>query len=465
MSQALVERTEGWPAGLYLAALSASEEVDPKASLASFRGDRRVVADYLRDEFLCHLHAQQLDFLVLTSVCTRLSGPLCDALLDRTGSVQVLDNLASLGFPLLVCDRDRYRLHRLLREMLLGELHHSHPAREAELHRRASDFYAAQGEFDNAIHHAVAARDPRRAGDLMWAQLPRYVSEERNDFVRSHLAQFSSEALSNHAALALTAAYSALALGELRQAEHFGLVGAAALARESEPSEVSSLPTGVALIEALVADPGVAPMGRHAARAYDLEEEDSPWRSICCLFQGVADHLLGDPIQARSHLEQGIHRSAVSAPHVETLCLSQLAVITVEEGDWDAGVDLIARAVRQVERHGLSSYPTAALTFAVSANVRAHAGRVDEGKRDARRAAQLLGRLSDFIPWYEAETRIMLARAALRLADVAAARTLLAEASRLADACPTPSSSAAGSTTHGAWSTQPPPRPWPGHRL
>jgi LuxR family maltose regulon positive regulatory protein len=436
MSQALVERTEGWPAGLYLAALSASEEVDPQASLASFGGDRRVVADYLRDEFLCHLDAQQLDFLVLTSVCTRLSGPLCDALLDRTSSVQVLDNLASLGFPLLVCDRDRYRLHRLLREMLLGELHHSHPAREAELRRRASDFYATQGEFDNAIDHAVAARDPRRAGDLMWAQLPRYVSEERNDFVRSHLAQFSSEALSNHAALALTAAYSALALGELRQAEHFGLVGAAALARESEPSEVSSLPTGVALIEALVADPGVAPMGRHAARAYDLEAEDSPWRSICCLFQGVADHLLGDPIQARSHLEQGIHRSAVSAPHVETLCLSQLAVITVEEGDWDAGVDLIARAVRQVERHGLSSYPTAALTFAVSADVRAHAGRVDEGKRDARRAAQLLGRLSDFIPWYEAETRIMLARAALRLADVAAARTLLAEASRLARRVP-----------------------------
>lgn len=435
-SQALVECTEGWPVGLYLAARGASEEPDPLEYLAHFGGDCLVVADYLRDEFLCELDPGQLDFLTLTSVCTQLSGPLCDALLDRADSVGVLDDLVAAGFPLLVCDRDSYRLHRLLREMLLGELHHAQPIREVELHLRASEFRAAQDEFDSAIDHAIAARHPRRVGDLLWGQLPRYVSEGRNDFVQARLARFSTGAISSHTSLALTAAYSALALGELRQAEHFGLLGAAALARESPSSEASSLPTGVALIEALVADPSVAPMGRHAARAYDLEAEDSPWRSICCLFQGVADHLLGDRAQARSHLEQGIHRSAVSTPHVETLCLSQLAVIAVEEGDWDGGVDLIARAVRQVERHGLSSYPTAALTFAVSADVRAHAGRVDEGKRDARRAAQLLGQLSDFIPWYEAETRIMLARAALRLADVAAARTLLAEASRLARRVP-----------------------------
>ena len=435
-SQALVERTEGWPAGLYLAALCASEEPDPQESLAAFNGDRLVVADYLRDEFLHDLDSRQLDFLVLTSVCTQLTGPLCDALLGRADSVQVLDDLIGAGFPLLTCDRHSYRLHRLLREMLSGELHHAQPARKAELHLRASDFLAAQGEFDSSIDHAVAAGDARRVGDLLWGQLPHYISEGRNDFVQDRLARFSPGAISSHASLALTAAYSALALGELRHAERFGLLGAAALARESPPPEVSSLPAGVALIEALVATPGVAPMGRHAARAYDLEADDSPWRSVCCLFQGVSDHLLGDRDQARSHLEQGIHRSAVSAPHIETLCLSQLAVIAVEEGDWDGGVDLIARAIRQVERHGLSSYPTAALTFAVSADVRAHAGRVDEGKQDARRAAQLLGQLSDFIPWYEAETRIMLARAALRLADVAAARALLVEASRLARRVP-----------------------------
>jgi LuxR family maltose regulon positive regulatory protein len=189
-------------------------------------------------------------------------------------------------------------------------------------------------------------------------------------------------------------------------------------------------------MEAAVDRHGLAPMGRHAARAYELEDDDSPWRSICCLFQGVADHLMGDRERARERLEDGIHRSSVAAPPVEMLCLSQLAMITIEEGDWERGVDLIARAIHQIESHSLSSYPTSALTFAVSADVRSHAGHVDEGKRDARKAAHLLTQLGDFIPWYEAETRIMLARAALRLADVGAARALLAEASQLARRVP-----------------------------
>ncbi|HTA13270.1 MAG TPA: AAA family ATPase [Solirubrobacteraceae bacterium] len=434
----LVERTEGWPVGLYLAALSARESTDAAGVLARFGGDDHVVADYLRDEFLAELEEEDVKFLLDASVLERLSGPLCDAVLQRTDSASVLDRLARGGLPLTPTDRSHewYRCHRLLRDMLLGMLRHAGGGREAQLRLRASAWHARQGELDCAVAHAVTAGDARLAGDLLWQNLPCYVTCGHNDLLQSWLARFSPQDLAEHASLALTAAHSALALGDLRQAEHWGLVGAAALARDSGAPKVASLPAGVALIEAAVDRHGVAPMGRHAARAYELEDNDSPWRSVCCLYQGVADHLTGDREQAREHLEDGIHRSAVSAPNVETLCLSQLAMITVEEGDWDRGVDLIGRAVKQIERHSLSSYPTSALTFAVSADVRSHAGHVDEGKRDARKAAHLLGELSDFIPWYEAETRIMLARAALRLADIRAARTLLAEASQLARRVP-----------------------------
>jgi LuxR family maltose regulon positive regulatory protein len=434
----LLERTEGWPAGLYLAALSSREDPDPSAALVRFAGSDHVVADYLRDEFLSELAGEDVDFLVDASIMERLSGPLCDAVLDRTGSVHILDRLASSSLPLEPADRTHewYRCHRLLHDMLLGELRHTCPEREAHLHLRASAWHVEHGRLDCAIEHAIASGDIQVAGDLLWEHLPHYVTEGRNQLVQRWLGRFSPAELSQHPSLALTAAHSALALGNLRQAEHWGLVGASALARATTPPKVASLPTGVAVIEAAVGRHGVTPMRLHAARAYELEDDDSPWRSICCLFQGVADHLTGDRAQAREHLEDGIHRSAVSAPNVETLCLSQLAMITIEEGDWDCGIDLIARAVRQIERHGLSSYPTSALTFAVSADVRSHVGRVDEGKRDARRAAHLLTRLGDFIPWYEAETRIMLARAALRLADIGAARTLLAEASQLARRVP-----------------------------
>src|SRR6185437_14102268 len=169
----LVERTEGLPAGLYLAAVSALEEPGPGPAFEQFRGDHRVVAHYLQDEFLTGLSAEQIDFLVLTSVLEQLSGPLCDGLLDRTDSVYVLDGLLRAGFPLQSSDplRGSYRLHRLLREIFLGELRHGQPEREAGLHLRASAFHAASGDFDRAIDHAVAAREPRLVGDLLWEQL------------------------------------------------------------------------------------------------------------------------------------------------------------------------------------------------------------------------------------------------------------------------------------------------------
>ncbi|MGH2911136.1 MAG: LuxR C-terminal-related transcriptional regulator [Solirubrobacteraceae bacterium] len=434
----LLDRTEGWPAGLYLAALCARHQPDPAGALTCFTGDDHLVADYMRDEFLSELQSEDVEFLESTSVCEQLSAPLCDAVLDTTLSAPTLDRLANGPLPLNAVDRTHhtYRLHPLLREMLLGELRHSHPHRETAAHRRASLFHAHRGDFDSAIAHAVAAGDASRAGELLWVHLPSYVTVGRNDLLQDWLRQFSADQVSASAPLALTAAHSALALGNLREAEHWGLLGAAALARSTTPPRVASLPAGVAVIEAAVSRSGLSSMGRSAARAFELEEEGSPWRPIFSLLQGVADHLTGDRLQAREHLEEGIHHSSVAAPPIEALCLSQLAMITTEEGDWERGIDLVARAISQIELHDLSSYPSSVLAFAVSADVHSHIGQVDEGKLHARKASHLLGGLRDFIPWYEAETRITLARAALRLADIRTARMLLAEASRLARRIP-----------------------------
>ncbi len=434
----LVERTEGWPAGLYLAALAVHDAPDPASELARFAGSDHLLADYTRDEFLSELPSDQHEFLLHTAILEQLSGALCDATLGRNGSGVLLESLARGPLPLGPIDRDHewFRCHRLLREALLAELRQTDPERARTLHRRASAWYEKRGLLDCAIEHAVAAASARRAGELLWRNLPRYLSDGRGEEVRRWLGCFSAEQIADHAPLALTAAHSSLALGDLREAEHWGLVGSAALARSTNIPMVASLPAGVAAIEAVAGRQGLLSMASDAARAYEEEDQDSPWRSIFCLLRGVADHLTGDRAHAREHLEDGIHRSALAAPNIETLCLSQLAMIAVEEGDWDQGVDLVARAVHQVERHSLASYPPSALTFAVSADVRSHVGRVDEGKRDARRAAHLLAGLKRFIPWYEAETRIVLARAALRLADVGEARALLAEASQLARRVP-----------------------------
>jgi LuxR family maltose regulon positive regulatory protein len=120
----------------------------------------------------------------------------------------------------------------------------------------------------------------------------------------------------------------------------------------------------------------------------------------------------------------------VAAPNVQTLCLAQLALLAGERDDWETGAAFAARAVAQVGHYGLAEYPTSALVFAVSALVRTRRGRVKEAQEDAREAKRLLAQLTDFVPWYESETRIVLARAALRLSDAAGARDLLAGAAR-----------------------------------
>ncbi len=468
-------RTEGWPAALYLAALSLRDQEDRGAALERFAGDDHVVVDYLRDEYLSELSDDALELLTRSAILPALHGPLCDALLAPSGltsprsgpaslhsgstsprsdstslrsdsasrhldSTSLLEALARSNLLLGALDRSHewYRCHGLLRDALLRELRPEDPDGDLviELHRRASAWHTDHGDLDSSIEHAVAAGDAHRAGELLWENLSHYVTQGHNHLVQGWLDRFSSAQIAADPSLAAVAAHSSLASGDIRMAEHWGLAAAGSLARAVSPPTVASLPAGVAIIEAAVGRHGVGPMGRDAARAYELEPHDSPWRSLCCLFLGVSDHLAGNRALAREHLEEGVHRSAVEAPNVEALCLAQLATISSEEGEWQAGAELVDRAVAQVDRHGLGAYPTSALIFAVSAAVRSHIGHVDEGKRDLHRATRLMTMLGDFIPWYEAETRIALARAALQLADIRLARTLLAEASHLARRVP-----------------------------
>jgi LuxR family maltose regulon positive regulatory protein len=130
----LVQRTEGWPAGLYLAALSLEDQPDVGRALARFAGDDRLVADYLRDEVLAELPGELLRFLTRTSVLDNLSGPLCDAVLARPGSGATLRELARSNLMVVPLDRadDRYRYHGLFAQMLRAELRRMEPEREAE---------------------------------------------------------------------------------------------------------------------------------------------------------------------------------------------------------------------------------------------------------------------------------------------------------------------------------------------
>jgi LuxR family maltose regulon positive regulatory protein len=199
----------------------------------------------------------------------------------------------------------------------------------------------------------------------------------------------------------------------------------------------------VAVLQASCAPDGIARMGSDAARAGRSEPDGSPWRSTAKLLEGVAYHLTGRIGDARGPLEDGGRGGAAAAPYIQALCLAQLALLVLDDEDWEEAAFVVARARSQVKASGLENYPTMSLVFAVSGLVRAHRGMV-EARADVLCSTRLLRQLADFAPWYEAETSIVLARTALRLGDVGAAGELLSEAAhRLRDT--------ADATTLGTW--------------
>ncbi len=430
----LVRRTEGWPAGLALAATAALAAADPAQAIRRFTGANRLVADYYRDEVLAGLGAEQIRFLTHASVLDVLTGSVCDATLGCRGSGAVLRDLERANVPLVAIDQSdsEYRQHALFAEMLRAELRRAEPERERELRRRAAAWYAAEGDLDRAVRHAVAAGDAGTAGSLLWTNAAAHVLHGRTTMMRSWLDCFSDEEIGAVPGLALTAAAAHLVRGERDHVEHW----AAAAERRLQPAGGGGLAAGVALMRAAVCRDGLGDMAENAARAYALAPDESPWRAPACLLAGVAAHLTGDRAGARSQLQEGARRAGVAAPAVQVLCLAQLALLAIDDGDWDAAETDAARARAQVERLGLGDAPICALALAVSARVRAQRGRAEQAQADRRAALRMLPRLAGFSPWYTAELGVVLAGTALRLGDMAAARAHVEDASRLAHELP-----------------------------
>src|SRR3712207_674508 len=162
----LLERTEGWPAGLYLAALSLRNREDKHGFIASFGGSDRYIVDLLGEEVMASLPGEVREFLLKSSVLRRLTGSLCDAVVGREGSGNVLRGLARSNLFVVSLDGqgDWYRYHQLFSEFLFYELVSSRPNLVPILRGRASSWLESMGFIDGAVRHAIAAEDHERAG-------------------------------------------------------------------------------------------------------------------------------------------------------------------------------------------------------------------------------------------------------------------------------------------------------------
>ncbi len=167
--QLLEKRTEGWAAGLQLAALSLQGQKDPSGFIKKFTGDNRYIADYLTEEVLNHQPEHLRDFLLETSILERLCGPLCDFVTGRKNSQRVLNSLEKANLFVIPLDEERrwYRYHHLFADLLKQRLHRSKDDRVPELHRRTSQWLARNGYKNEAVDHALIAKDYVHAAQLM----------------------------------------------------------------------------------------------------------------------------------------------------------------------------------------------------------------------------------------------------------------------------------------------------------
>lgn len=190
----LEERTEGWIAGLQMAALSMKGAEDVSGFVAAFAGDDRHILDFLGDEVLEHQPERVQNFLVRTSVLDRLTGDLCDAVTGDSGGSAMLTNLERANLFVVPLDdkREWYRYHHLFADMLKAKLADERPDWERIAHQRASDWYEVNGTIDDAAAHAIEAEDFERAADLLEVKAQSIILGSERDYSIGELRAISA---------------------------------------------------------------------------------------------------------------------------------------------------------------------------------------------------------------------------------------------------------------------------------
>lgn len=424
---AIVERAEGWPAVVALAALSvAAADTDDVA----YPADDRSIVDYLSEELLSRQPDHRLSFLLRASVLERLSASLCDAVLQRDDSTAMIADVEDANLFLFPVDHARrwYRFHHLFRDVLRGELARRDPGSVEPLHRRAAEWYMRHGRPEEAVRHALAGRDVNRAAEIVVRHSGTLLNTGRHATARGWVDAFSDDDVTGSASLALSNALTVGLLGEVERARRYVVLAERAPWVGPGAMGESSRESALALIKALFGWEGVRRMRAQATVAYRLEPVGSPAHEAAALAIGCASALLGHTAQATAFLEEAAALGAERAS-VALLAHGQLACILIEEGRADDARRRVLEGLALAESIHLDEQTVSILLHATAAAVLGSHGDDAGAHVHLERALRLLPRTAAF-PWLAIETRIILGRAATATGDLARGDLLLQEARR-----------------------------------
>ena len=412
----LERRTEGWPAGLYLAALSLRSGGDPW----TFAGDDRYVADYLRAEHLTPLAPAIRSFLMRTSVLERMNPAICDAVLERKDSARRLDALERSSLLIVPLDRNRsaFRYRRLVRDFLRSELERRHPELVSVLNRRAADWCEANGAPEAAVDYAAAAGDREHVAHLVARlALPAY-QEGRIVMVERWLRLLNElPTLDRHPDVCLIGAWVHALRGRAPDSQRWADAAERGLTADDPRRR---------LLHALRCGHGTERMLDDAVAAYDSVLPGGVWEPTALVALGVAHHLAGDDDRADATLSRAVEAAAAAgAVDTQIAALSERSLLAAARGAHADADALAAEASATADSRRLGASVTRALELAASARAALHRGDRERAESEIAHANRLRPLLTHAVPWLSVQVGIELARTQLTLADVAAARSLL----------------------------------------
>ncbi len=426
--QKLLQRTEGWPTGLYLAALAIRAGTEQSKAGSTFTGDDRFMGDYLRSELLDRVSGAEASFLIRTSVLDRMCGPLCDVIVGRKGSGQVLERLERRNLLVVPLDRRRewYRYHHLLRELLHAELRGREPELLLDLHFRAAGWYEANGLREAAIEHARAAGDYDRVARLVLELAQPVWAGGRVETVLRWMEWLRDRTSAEHyGAIAVHGSLIFALLGQPIEAERW----AAAAERASPAGTIpdgSTMEGTLAYLRAILCRAGIDEMRRDARIGWDGLSPASPYRATMLYTEGISYLLQGDPDRADPILAHAFDTAAsVGALPLAALILGERCIVAAGRDDWPEITSLAQRAVAIVEDGRFEDYWTSAIVYAWAARATLHRGDISKARYYAGRAARLRPLLTYALPVVSVQALLELARAYIALGDPGGAGAVL----------------------------------------
>ena len=455
----LCQRTEGWAAGLYLAALSLEGRSDASSFIRAFAGDNRHIVDYLSAEVLDGQPPAIRLFLLRTAVLERLSGPLCDAVLDTSGSAATLEQIERDNLFLIPLDSSRhwYRYHHLFGDLLRNELRRTEPALIPRLHERAAAWFRAEGLTDEAVRHLIGGGDVAGGVELVTDRWGAEFNRGWLSTVSAWLDLLPEQTVASNPRLCLARAWIALDRRRLPDAaqwieaaqaglaDHLTRQGhrAGALADLAGPSGIVPADTTAAEITVLRAvqvfkagDVGRAvDVAEQAARS-DLGDVQLGRSATYCVY-GAALYWSGRTRNARAAFSRAVQLSDAEGNLLgRTYSLGYLALIAAERGQLAEADQLIHQAAEgdrdaSAGEHFVDMMPALAM-----AKVLDRRGATAQAADAADRAVVLSLRGGGNL---EVANALLVRSEILRhLGEPEAARSSAAEASTLLRDCPDP---------------------------